>query len=220
MSLRGDVAARLIRARIDHRGEGPGHPDRGNQYHAGVSGGGVPMGGSGGRHAGSHAGAYVAAMSDAIETMGDASDPPVTMSADSLTDPSELQVEDLSAFVEAHADLWANDGPNLIARIDPKTGKVVATVAKLTTPSASASRRSLPPPVHPIEFSTANRRSMAHSLFPPQWGPPPHELRAREAWILQHCEADARGDVGKLVELRSRYLQLSIRARRFGPGET
>lgn len=210
ITLRGKVARRLIDAR-GGPGSGPnyGHPQT--------------FFGKGGSKTGGHVGAGVAAavaMSDAMEMLGDPSDPSVDLTGDSLSAPTEIATADLEQFVEAHADLWARDGAHLLATIDPKKKRLLVSVVKFTSPSASATSRSTPPPVHPIEFAAMGKRSVSHSLFPPAWGPPPHELRTREAWILEHCEADARGDVGKLVELRARYLVLSIAARRFGPGES
>jgi len=159
-------------------------------------------------------------MSDAMEMLGDGTDPAVDLVGDSLIAPTELQVADLEQFVEAHADLWARDGSHLVATIDPKTGKVVATVAKLTAPSASSanpSGRSMPDPApYLIETASMNRRS---GMFPKHWGEVPREPEVRHKWILQNCRVDADGDVSALIELRARYLLLSIRARRFGPGE-
>jgi hypothetical protein len=217
ITLRGKVARRLIDARREHRGEGPGHPDRGNQWHTGVTGGGVPMDGggkSGGTSKGGHvaAGLAMGAAAAIIEAMGTEADPPVSVTADAMTGPTEMQVEDVAQYIEAHQDLWRQGGA-LVASV--KGRKVTATAAKLTTPatSASTSRSTGPPRV--TEYATETRRS-SYAAFRPAWGPPPMSIEERAAWLVAHCRAEER-----LVEMRasSKFRVLQIESRRFGPGE-
>jgi hypothetical protein len=105
-------------------------------------------------------------------------------------------------------------------QVDVARGRLIAVPIKLTKPSTSdtnSASRMIPEPILPhIEFAQVNRRS---SLFPKHWGEVPHVPEVRHRWILENCRTDSHGEAGKLVELRSKYLQLSIRARRYGPGE-